>query len=272
MDVDNPRRFRTLFISDVHLGSRPAKAEYLIDFMRHHEAETIYLVGDIVDGWRLKRSWHWPQAHNNVVQKLLRKARKGSRIVYVAGNHDEFLRGFQGTHFGGIEVVDDAIHVAADGRRYLVIHGDQFDAVVHNHRWLAYLGDKAYDIAIVVNRLVSRVRRIFGLPYWSFSSWAKVRVKRAVNFISAFQDVVAQEARRRDVHGVICGHIHHAAIEEMDGVRYINTGDWVESCTAVAEHFDGSFSIIGWSQVALADKRGRRLVPVTIDGKAIRAA
>jgi UDP-2,3-diacylglucosamine pyrophosphatase LpxH len=265
-----PRRFRTLFISDVHLGSKPAKADYLIDFLRYHEAGRIYLVGDIVDGWRLKRSWHWPQAHNDVVQKLLRQARKGCRITYIAGNHDEFLRDFQGTHFGGIVVADRAIHEAADGRRYLVIHGDQFDAVVHNYRWLATLGDKAYDAAIVVGRVIARLRRLANLPYWSFSSWAKLKVKKAVNFISAFQEVLAEEARRSGVDGVICGHIHHAVIEEVGGVRYVNTGDWVESCTAVAEHFDGTFEIIYWARAG--ELAAPVLVPVDVGAAVAEAA
>ncbi|HEU4986681.1 MAG TPA: UDP-2,3-diacylglucosamine diphosphatase [Rhizobiaceae bacterium] len=250
MARNQPRTYRTLFISDVHLGSKPAKAEYLIDFLRHHEAEQIYLVGDIVDGWRLRRSWHWPQLHNDVVQKLLRKARKGAKVTYLAGNHDEFLRPFQGVHFGGIVVADKAIHETADGKRFLVIHGDQFDSVVNSARWAAYLGDKAYDAAIVINRIVAKLRRWAGLPYWSFSSWAKVNVKKAVNFISAFQDMLAEEARRQNVDGVICGHIHHAAIEDMNGIRYMNTGDWVESCTALVEHFDGSFEIIRWTHPA----------------------
>jgi UDP-2,3-diacylglucosamine pyrophosphatase LpxH len=267
-----PRNVRTLFISDLHLGSKIAKADYLIDFLRVHEAETIYLVGDIVDGWRLRRTWHWPQSHNDVVQKLLRKARKGARVIYIAGNHDEFLRDFQGIHFGGIEVADQRIHVAADGRRYLVIHGDQFDAIVHNVRWLAYLGDKAYDLAIVVNRVVGRFRRALGLPYWSFSSWAKVTVKRAVNFISAFQAIVAEQAGNAGVDGVICGHIHHAAMEDIGGIRYINTGDWVESCTAVVENFDGSMEILRWTETAARpDQLPGRFVPVVIDGKAVAA-
>jgi len=257
MSGDAVRTFRTLFISDVHLGSRPAKAEFLIDFLRIHDAGTIYLVGDIVDGWRLRRSWHWPQSHNDVVQKLLRKARKGTRIVYIAGNHDEFLRSFQGEHFGGVVVADRAIHETADGRRFLVIHGDQFDGIVHNIRWLAYLGDKAYDAAIIVNRVVAWVRHRFGMPYWSFSSWAKVRVKHAVSFISAFQDIVAEEARLSEVDGIICGHIHHAAIETIKGVAYVNTGDWVESCTAVAEHFDGRFEILTWAKAAPGNAAGR---------------
>jgi UDP-2,3-diacylglucosamine pyrophosphatase LpxH len=262
------RTFRSLFISDIHLGSKPAKAEFLIDFLRHHHAETIYLVGDIVDGWRLRRSWHWPQAHNDVVQKLLRKARKGVKVIYIAGNHDEFLRSFQGEHFGGVVVADRAIHEGHDGRRYLVIHGDQFDGIVNNIRWLAYLGDMAYDTAIMVNRVVAFVRHRFGLSYWSFSSWAKVKVKRAVNYISAFQDIVAEEARLHEVDGIICGHIHHAAIETINGVRYINTGDWVESCTAIAEHHDGRFEILTWAKVTSAGQEDGRLVPLLLPAEA----
>ncbi len=256
-----PRHFRTLFLSDIHLGSRAANAEYLIDFLRHHEADTIYLVGDIVDGWRLKRNWHWPQSHNDVVQKLLRQARKGTRIFYIPGNHDEFLRDFEGRHFGGVEVIDRIIHTGADGKRYLVIHGDQFDIVVMNARTLAYLGDWAYDVAIAANVVVARIRRMFNLPYWSFSAWAKLRVKKAVNFIGSFQTTLAEEARRSDAQGVICGHIHHAAIEEMDGITYINTGDWVESCTAVGEHFDGTFELLRWTAVAQGQPRVRLPAP-----------
>lgn len=262
------KQFRTLFISDIHLGSRAAKADFLIDFLRRHEAETIFLVGDIVDGWRLRRSWHWPQTHNDVVQKLLRQARKGASVTYLAGNHDEFLRMFQGTHFGGIEVADRAIHTAADGKRYLVIHGDQFDTVVMNARWLAYLGDRAYETAMLANRAVARIRRTLGLPYWSFSSWAKVKVKQAVNFIGAFQDVLTEEARRSEVDGVICGHIHHAAIETLGDIRYINTGDWVESCTAVVEHFDGRMEILHWPHAGtLSAPLPDKIVPVRLDGR-----
>lgn len=270
MAKDEPRKFRTLFLSDVHLGSKAAKAEYLLDFLKLYDADTIYLVGDIVDGWRLKRSWHWPQSHNDVVQKLLRKARKGAKVIYIAGNHDEFLRPFQGTHFGGIEVADRAVHTAADGRSFLVIHGDQFDAIVHNVRWLAYLGDRAYDLAIVINRVVHRVRRLFDMPYWSFSSWAKVKVKKAVNFIGHFQRIVSEEARRSAVDGVICGHIHHAAMEDMDGIEYINTGDWVESCTAVVEHFDGRMEIVRWTDPALRSAP-ERFMPVIVGPDAAAA-
>ncbi len=244
------RRFRTLFISDVHLGSKAAKADFLLDFLRLHEADTIYLVGDIVDGWRLKRNWYWPQDCNDVVQKLLRKARKGTRIVYIPGNHDEFLRDFPGMHFGGIEVAQRAIHETADGKKYLVLHGDEFDVVVRNARLLAYLGDWAYDMAILINIGLAAVRRRLNMPYWSFSAWAKLQVKHAVNFIGEFQRVVVEEAKRSDADGVICGHIHHAVIEDFDGIRYINTGDWVESCTAVAEHEDGTFELITWRSIA----------------------
>lgn len=247
------RHYRTLFISDVHLGSKAAQTDLLLDFLRYHEADTIILVGDIVDGWRLKRSWHWPQGCNDVVQKLLRKARKGTRIVYIPGNHDEFLRDFPGMHFGGIEVADRMIHETADGKKYLVLHGDQFDVVVRNARLIAYLGDWAYDTAITINVVLAAIRRLFGLSYWSFSAWAKLKVKKAVNFIGEFQRVVADEARRSNVDGVICGHIHHAVIEDMEGIRYVNTGDWVESCTAVVEHEDGRLELLTWRTLARAD-------------------
>ncbi|AHG45626.1 ser/threonine protein phosphatase [Rhizobium leguminosarum bv. trifolii CB782] len=250
IDMMEPRHFRTLFISDVHLGSKAAKVDFLLDFLRHHEADTIVLVGDIVDGWRLKRSWYWPQVCNDVVQKLLRKARKGTRVVYIPGNHDEFLRDFPGMHFGGIEVVDRMMHDGADGKKYLILHGDEFDVVVRNARLLAYLGDWAYDTAIRINILLAAVRRRLGMPYWSFSAWAKLQVKHAVNFIGEFERVVAEEARKNGADGVICGHIHHAIIQDMDGIRYINTGDWVESCTAVAEHEDGTFELITWRALA----------------------
>lgn len=244
------RLFRTLFISDVHLGARGCQADHLLDFLRHHDADTIYLVGDIVDGWQLRSGWYWPQPHNDVVQKLLRKARKGARIVYLPGNHDEFLRDYYGTHFGGIEVVETAIHEAADGRRYLVVHGDAFDLVVKHARWLALLGDTAYDLAISANRYFNAIRRRLGFSYWSLSQWAKHKVKNAVNYIGAFEQTLAAEARRRDVDGVICGHIHQAAIRDEFDICYMNCGDWVESCTALAEHTDGHFEIITWTEAA----------------------
>jgi len=244
------RHFRALFISDVHLGARGCQAELLLDFLRYHDADTIYLVGDIVDGWRLRSSWYWPQAHNDVVQKLLRKARKGARTIYVPGNHDEFLREYYGTHFGGIEVAERHIHAGADGRRYLVIHGDHFDLVVTQARWLAHLGDYAYTAAIAINRVFNSLRRRFGFGYWSLSQWAKHKVKNAVNYIGEFEKTLVIEARRNAADGVICGHIHHAAIHNKFGVTYMNCGDWVESCTAIAEHPDGRFEIITWTTMS----------------------
>jgi len=240
-------RYRTIWISDIHLGTRGCKAGLLLDFLRETESETLYLVGDIVDGWRLKRSWYWHQTHNDVVQKVLRKARKGTRVVYVPGNHDEALRDFLDLHFGGIHVVGEAIHVGADGRRFLVIHGDAFDAIVASYGWLAILGDRAYNFAVTVNTWFNHARLALGLPYWSLSKYLKLKVKNAVSFITAFENAVAAEARRRGVDGVVCGHIHKAEIREVDGVLYCNDGDWVESCTALVEHFDGTLEIIDWS-------------------------
>ncbi|MFG1357769.1 UDP-2,3-diacylglucosamine diphosphatase [Xanthobacter pseudotagetidis] len=247
-DNSEARRYRALFISDVHLGTKGCQAELLLDFLKYHESDVLYLVGDIVDGWRLRQSWYWPQKHNDVVQKLLRKGRKGTRMVYLPGNHDEFLRDYYGTHFGGIDVVETIIHEAADGKRYLVIHGDVFDVVVRHAKWLAFLGDWAYTAALGVNTYVNLVRRRLGLTYWSLSQWAKLKVKNAVNYIGKFEEAVADEAKRHDVDGVICGHIHHAAIHDQFGVRYVNCGDWVESCTAIAEHDDGHMEIIRWTR------------------------
>lgn len=244
------RHFRTLFLSDVHLGTRGSQAHLLIDFLRYHEAETIYLVGDIIDGWRLKRIWYWPQEHNDVVQKLLRKARRGARIIYVPGNHDEFLRSYVGTHFGGVEVHEEFVHETAAGEKFLVIHGDRFDIVVRHAKWLALFGDRAYTTALAVNTALNSLRRRLGFSYWSLSAWAKMKVKNAVGFIGAFEDALSNEARQRGLDGVICGHIHHARLKFGAATTYINTGDWVESCTAVVEHQDGKFEIIEWPMMA----------------------
>lgn len=248
-------RVRTLFLSDLHLGTKGCQADQVLAFLKRYDADTIYLVGDIVDGWRLKSGWYWPQAHNDVVQKLLRKVRKGTRLVYIPGNHDEFLRDFLGNSLGGVELADFALHEAADGKTYLVIHGDQFDLVVRHARWLALLGDGAYTAALFINTYLNIVRRKLGLTYWSLSSWAKLRVKNAVNYIGRFEELLAAEAKRHDADGVICGHIHHAAMRDLDGIAYVNTGDWVESCTAVVEHYDGAFELVRWAEA------GARLRP-----------
>ncbi len=245
-----PRHYRALFISDVHLGTKGCQAARLLDFLRDHDADTIFLVGDIVDGWQLKAGWYWPQPHNDVVQKLLRKARHGARIIYIPGNHDEFLRNYFGTHFGGIEMVADAIHLGADGKRFLVTHGDHFDIVVKHARWLALLGDHAYAFAMATNNATNWVRRRFGLSYWSLSRWAKLKVKTAVNYIGDFEHALAAEARRQHCEGVICGHIHHPIMRDIAGIRYVNCGDWVESCTAAAENQDGTIEILSWAEPA----------------------
>ncbi len=241
-------RVRTLFLSDFHLGTRDCQAQMLISFLRRYDADVIYLVGDIIDGWKLRKGWFWPQAHNDVVQKLLRKVRKGTRLIYVPGNHDEFLRDYIGANFGGIEICEQALHETAAGERLLVIHGDQFDIVVKHAKWLAHLGDWAYSTALFANTHINRVRRRLGLTYWSLSAWAKLKVKNAVNFISKFEEFLVEEARTHGATGVVCGHIHHAALRDLDGVRYVNCGDWVESCTAVVEHYDGRLELVRWTE------------------------
>lgn len=239
-------KFRTLFISDIHLGIRASQAEAVLDFLKHTECDTLYLVGDIVDLWKVRRGPHWPQAHNDVVQKLLRKARKGTRIIYIPGNHDEGLRDYTGMHFGDIEVHRDYIHEAANGTKYLVLHGDEFDVVVCYARWLALLGDLSYELVLRLNAPLNWVRRHLGLGYWSLSAYLKYKVKTAVNFIGEFEAALCKEAARRGAGGLICGHIHHANDRWIDDVHYLNSGDWVESCTAIAEHPDGRFEIIHW--------------------------
>jgi UDP-2,3-diacylglucosamine pyrophosphatase LpxH len=218
----------------------------LLDFLREVESDRLYLVGDIIDGWQLQRSWYWPQSHNDVIQKLLRKARKGTQVIFVPGNHDAFARKYLGHTFGGIEVVEEATHTLADGRRLWVIHGDLFDGVVQCAAWLAHVGDWAYGWTLKLNSGVNRMRARLGLPYWSMSKYLKLKVKRAVNFIGDFEQAVAREARKRGMQGVVCGHIHHAELRDIDGVLYANDGDWVESLTALVEHADGRLEILDW--------------------------
>ena len=249
-DSEATERVKTLFLSDIHLGTRGCQAEQLLGLLKHYDAETIFLVGDIIDGWRLKSVWHWPALHNVVVQKLLRKVRKGSRIVYVPGNHDEFLRDYVGESFGEIDIVEEATYQLIDGRKALILHGDKFDTVVRNIKWLAHLGDWAYELAMFINRYLNIVRRRLGMPYWSFSAASKAAVKQAVSFIGAFEDAVIADARHQGAQVVVCGHIHHAAIRQVGPVLYVNCGDWVESRTAIAEHLDGRLELIRWDEVA----------------------
>ena len=240
-------RYRAVWISDLHLGTPGCQAEALLDFLKHVECDHLFLVGDIIDGWQLRRSWYWPQAHNDVVQKLLRKARKGTRVIFIPGNHDEFARRYVGHNFGGIDVAEEWIHETADGRKLWVMHGDLFDGVIQCAKWLAHVGDTLYEFTLKLNRYLNTMRARLGLPYWSLSKYLKLKVKRAVSYVGDFENAVAREARRRGVHGVVCGHIHHAEMRDIDGVLYANDGDWVESLTALVEHADGHLEILDWS-------------------------
>jgi UDP-2,3-diacylglucosamine pyrophosphatase LpxH len=260
--------YKTLFLSDIHLGTRSSQASMLLDFLAHNDADTIYLVGDVVDFWRIRRGPVWLQSHNDVLQKLLRKARKGTRIIYIPGNHDDGLRDYCGQRFGGVEIERQAIHETAAGKRYVVMHGDEFDVVVRYAKWLAFLGDRGYEFALWLNWPLNFVRRRFGLCYWSLSSYLKSRVKTAVNFIGEFEANLAAEAKRRQADGVICGHIHHAASRLFGDVHYVNTGDWVESCTAVGETANGELVMIDWHEVV----RARQAADVAQPGRALKAA
>ncbi|MBV2147086.1 UDP-2,3-diacylglucosamine diphosphatase [Sphingobium sp. AS12] len=241
------RRFRTIWISDIHLGTRGCNAAMLIDFLDNVDSDTIYLVGDIIDGWRLKKRFYWPASHNDVVWRLMKRAKRGTRVVYIPGNHDEMFRQFTGMNFGGVEIRRKAIHTTADGRKLLVLHGDEFDTIMLAHRWLAFVGDAAYTTLMRLNVVVNAVRQRMGLPYWSLSKMAKHKVKNAVSFISQFEEVVAHEAGARGVDGVVCGHIHNAEMREIGGVAYYNDGDWVEGCTALVEHECGRMEVLHWA-------------------------
>jgi UDP-2,3-diacylglucosamine pyrophosphatase LpxH len=249
-DLSYPTKiYRTIWISDFHLGTKGSQAKEILNFLRHSEANKIYLVGDIVDGWQLSKRWYWPQAHNDVIQKILEKARNGTEVIFIPGNHDEVARDFVDSTLGGIQVRDDAIHVSADGKKYWVVHGDLFDNVIQHARWLAYIGDWAYVFLLKVNTLFNSIRIFFKFPYWSLSQYIKSKVKMAVSFISAFEKSMVTETRRRGCDGVICGHIHKAEIREIEGILYANDGDWVESMTALVENFDGNLEIVEWANV-----------------------
>ncbi|MDE2303917.1 MAG: UDP-2,3-diacylglucosamine diphosphatase [Sphingomonadales bacterium] len=252
------RKFRTVWISDIHLGTRGCNAAMLVDFLRSIECETLYLVGDIVDGWRLKKGWYWPDAHNEVIRRVLKLAHRGTRVVFVAGNHDEMLRDYAGLSFGGVELVIEAEHRTVDGRRLLVTHGDGFDGVVLYARWLAFLGDAAYTALLRANIVFNAVRRRLKLPYWSLSSYMKKRVKNAVQFVCSFEEAVAREAISRGFDGIVCGHIHCAEIREIGSITYYNDGDWVESCTALVEDGTGAMSILDWTREMAGEQRLRR--------------
>ena len=240
--------YRSVFLSDIHLGTKMSQADQLLEFMKTFDCEKIYLVGDIVDCWAMSKKTIWSQYHNDVIQKLLRRARKGTEIVYIPGNHDEVMRDYCDNEFGHIIMVREAIHVGVDSRLYLVTHGDQFDVVIQNAKWMAHLGSWAYDVSIDIGRWVSKVRSFFNMAQWSLSSYLKHTVKESVNFIGDYETTLANYVRSKKLDGIICGHIHHANIRDIDGITYMNCGDWVESCTALVEHHNGTFEIIKWRE------------------------
>ena len=238
---------RAIFISDVHLGTRACQAESLLAFLRAHESDYLYLLGDIIDFWAMNRSVQWAGAHNTVVQKVLRRARHGCKVFFIPGNHDEALREYAGVAFGDIRVESEWIHETLDGRRYWLVHGDEYDQVTRHHRWVAVLGDVGYNALVRINLVLSRVRRLLRRPgYWSLAGYAKHKVKKAVSFIFDFEDAVAHAAAQRGVDGVVCGHIHSAADRRIGNVRYLNCGDWVDTCSAIVEHFDGRIEVVHW--------------------------
>jgi len=247
-------RFRTIWISDVHLGTKHTRTDDLLTFLKNVDSEQLYLVGDIFDGWALARSWFWAPSHNDVVQKLLRKGRKGTRVTYIPGNHDEFARDYVGLSFGDILVEKESVHTLLDGRRLLILHGDEFDGVIRYARWLQVLGAMAYGFALALNSIFNKVRQAMGRPYWSLSAYLKKRTKQALQYIDDFEQLVADRARRDGVEGVVCGHIHKAEIRDIEGIQYLNTGDWVESCTALVEHLDGRLEILDWTDPATRER------------------
>ena len=242
------KKYKTVFISDIHLGTKMSQATKLLDFIKTFECEKIYLIGDIIDGWALHKTFYWPQEHNDVIQKLMRMARKGTEVIYIPGNHDEFLRSFGDHEFGNIKLINEDIHIGLDGKKYLIIHGDKFDVVIEHAKWLSQLGSWAYDFSIFVNILVNKIRNIFKLKPWSISSWLKYKVKEAVNFIGNYENTLSNYAKSLGVDGIICGHIHHPNVRDFSNIKYLNCGDWVETCSAVVENLNGSMEVILWKK------------------------
>jgi len=255
------QQYRTIWISDLHLGSKGCKADFLTDFLKKNSCEKLILNGDIIDGWRMRKKVYWPQEHTNVIRRILTRAKRGTEVIYITGNHDDMLRKYSGMNFGNVHLVDEYIHETADGKKLWCVHGDQFDGVIQCHRWLAFVGDFLYETVLNWNRWYNHIRHRLGFGYWSLSAYLKHRVKRAVNFISDFEEAVAKSAIQQGMDGVVCGHIHHAEIRDIESngasVTYFNSGDWVESCTALAEDFDGKIHLINWVNIdhnTIADK------------------
>lgn len=251
LNICMEKTYRSIFISDVHLGTKDCKAESLNNFLKHNTCNTLYLIGDIIDGWKIKQNkWRWKQSHTNVIRRILGHAKRNTRVVYVLGNHDEFFRPFlqYNLNFGMIEMVNQCEHIGADGKHYLVVHGDLFDGITRLAPWLSILGDKAYDFILSTNSKLNWFLHRIGFGYFSLSRFLKHRVKKAIDFIFQFEQNLASYCKKRGFDGVICGHIHHAEIKQIDDVMYMNDGDWVESCSALIEHHNGQWEIITWTQ------------------------
>lgn len=245
-------KYKSIFISDVHLGSKGCKAELLCDFLKHNTSEHLYLVGDIVDGWRLRRKFYWPQSHTNVIRRILTAAKRDIKVTYVVGNHDEVLRGLlpYGIHFGNIDLVNQCRYKALNGKTYMVIHGDMFDGVLRTKlQWLYHLGDILYNILLSVNVVVAKIRSYFNLPHWSLSQYLKNKTKEAVSYVNNFEELITDYCSKQKADGVICGHVHRAEIKLINGIEYMNDGDWVESCTALVENYDGTWELIVWQKL-----------------------
>lgn len=245
--------YPAIFLSDIHLGTKGCQADRLIDFLTKHSCDKLYLVGDVVDGWQLKSNFHWPEEHGDVLRHFLAMTARRTRIYYIVGNHDEMLRRFTGLELGNVSLLEEVEHRCHNGERLLVIHGDQFDQVTSNHRTLAVLGAVGYNILQRTNGIVNFARGLFGYPPWSLSAWAKSRVKQAVGARGNYEQRVSEYCRAKGYDGIVCGHIHRADISEMGGVRYMNCGDWVESCTALVEDSRGEFRILNWSRPAVVE-------------------
>lgn len=245
---DDPIAFRSIFISDLHLGTRFSQAEELLEFFKFTHSENLYLVGDVIDGWAIKRKIKWAQSHSDVIQKILRKARKDTNVFYITGNHDDFLRSFLPLGLGDrIHVVDQVDYTSLKNERFFITHGDFFDSVTMTKRWLAILGDLGYDLLLNINHIITWFRKKLRYQsHWSLSKYVKDNVKSSISFITDFEHILSEHAKHHNYDGVICGHIHKAEIRDIEGIKYLNCGDWVESCTAIVETLEGEFRIIRW--------------------------
>ena len=241
------KRYKTVFISDIHLGTKMSQANKLLDFIKTFECEKLYLVGDIIDGWAMHKNFYWPQDHNDVIQKFMRMARKGTEVIYISGNHDEFLRSFGDHQFGKIKLAKNDIHTSANNKKYLITHGDEFDIVIEHAKWLSHLGSWAYDVSITFNILLNKIFDILKIERVSLSSWLKYKVKSAVNFISDYEETLSDYAKSIGCQGIVCGHIHHPNMRNIQGIVYLNCGDWVETCSAIVENEDGNMEVIYWN-------------------------